>query len=241
VGRLIANMIGRNEGTRYLPEVLGHLAPLVDEIIFTDDKSDDNTVEVVRNAGCTVYESIWDRPMFTEHEGKLRQQAWWNLENHAEVGDWILAIDCDEKLYETFPDVTIRSLMGHKGFDVINIQFVHMWSRTHFRVDKLWKPTNSQRLFRFQEDGRYRARRLACGAEPGYVINAIRSGRYLKESGLVMQHLGYVSDEDKQNKHDRYMELDKGEFHNIDHLNSILDPTPSLVEWTLDRRDAGVA
>jgi hypothetical protein len=48
-----------------------------------------------------------------------------------------------------------------------------------------------------------------------------------------MQHLGYARDEDKVIKHKRYMSIDKGEFHNIQHIESIVDPNPVLVNWNL--------
>jgi hypothetical protein len=46
-----------------------------------------------------------------------------------------------------------------------------------------------------------------------------------------MQHLGYILDEDKQIKHERYTEIDGGEFHNLSHINSILDTNPVLIDW----------
>jgi glycosyltransferase involved in cell wall biosynthesis len=231
--KIVANMIGHNEADRYLPDVLKHLRPLVDEIVFTDDASTDNTLEVAQEFGAHAYKSLWKEPMFKVNEGRLRQTSWWNMENHAEEGDWILAIDCDEKLYETFDKIKMRDLIQEKEYDVINIKFVHMWSNTHFRVDKLWAPTDSQRLFRYQQGARYKNRNLACGAEPMYVIKALKNGRYLRNSGLMMQHLGYAAEGDKALKHERYMELDKGKYHNIDHLNSIIDKEVELVEWKL--------
>lgn len=231
--RLIGNMVARNEADRYLPEVLEHLSGIVDEIVFSDDASTDNTLNIAKQYGAHTYSSPWDHSMFSENEGQLRQWSWANLSQHAQDGDWILAIDADEKLYETFPGVTVRDLMMSDAF-IINIKFVHMWSDTHFRVDKLWKPTNSQRMFRYRRGAVYRNRRLACGAEPTYVMEMMRfKNNYLVDSGLVMQHLGYVKDEDKRMKYDRYMTLDKGEFHNIDHLTSIMDKNPELVEWDM--------
>jgi len=227
--KLIAQMIGKDEADRFLTEVLEHLRPMVDEIIFTDDASSDNTGEIAASFGAHLHRN--ESCMFVKHEGLLRQRAWERLSEHAEVGDWVLAIDCDEKLYTTLPDITIRDLMVESNYDVINIEFIHMWNEDHFRIDKLWKPTGSSRLFKYKEGGKFTGRALACGSEPTYVGEAVRRRRYMFHSGLVMQHLGYVRDEDKQAKYDRYMELDKGKFHNIDHLKSILDPNPTLAKW----------
>jgi len=231
MAKIIANMIGRNESGRFLKEVLAHLRPLVDVIVFTDDASDDNTLEIAKEYGDYVYASPWDDPMFTRNESVLRTKSWHNMEQHAEEGDWILAIDCDEKLFNVKNDASLKEICNNTTAKVINIKFVHMWSPTHFRVDKLWKPTNSSRLFRYQAGGEYRNSALACGAEPTYVVKNVMNRSYMIDSGLVMQHLGYQRDEDKTAKYERYMELDKGKFHNIDHLSSIIDPEPVLVEW----------
>jgi hypothetical protein len=53
----------------------------------------------------------------------------------------------------------------------------------------------------------------------------------MMNTGLVMQHLGYVRDEDKKAKYDRYMKIDGGDFHAMNHIQSIMDPDPTLVEW----------
>ncbi len=95
--KIIAQMVGRNEASKYLPRVLERLKNQVDEIVFTDDCSDDNTADIASNFA-HVYKT--PKPMFTVHEGRLRKYAWLNLENHASEGDWIIAIDCDEMLYD---------------------------------------------------------------------------------------------------------------------------------------------
>jgi glycosyltransferase involved in cell wall biosynthesis len=227
--KLVANMVGRNESGRYLKEVLEHLGHIADEIVFTDDCSDDDTAEIAASCGANVYRM--PEPMFGTHEGVLRNSSWKNLSNHAEIGDWILAIDCDEKLWAERPNVDIRELMRRSDVDVINIKFFHMWNETHFRVDKAWAPTNSSRMFRYFLGGQFVDRRLACGSEPNYVQTLMRRGRYLLDSGLIMQHLGYVRDEDKQAKYERYMNLDGGDFHARAHLESIIDPNPTLELW----------
>lgn len=228
---LIAQMIGRNEADRHLEEVLIHLRPIVDAIVFTDDCSEDNTLEIARKYGDFVYES--EEPLFTVDEGRLRNNAWRNLQNHAVIGDWILAIDCDEKLWATNPKLSLDKLMRQEQYDVINIRFYHMWNETHYRVDKLWAPTNSSRLFRYYLGGHINDRKMASGSEPQYVQTLIRRGKYMVDSGLIMQHLGYVRDEDKIAKHARYTEHDGGDFHAGAHIESIVDENPTLMEWVL--------
>lgn len=220
-------MIGRNEANRFLEDVLKHLSTQVDKIIFTDDCSDDNTLEIASKYAETF---STPRPMFTEHEGQLRAFAWGNLSKFAKMGDWIIAIDCDEKLFH-IENLDIRSALASSPFDVVNVRFYHMWNEYQYRVDKLWTPTNSSRIFRFMEDGGFLNRKLACGSEPTYVRDWINKRNFWTNSNLVMQHLGYIRDEDKTAKWERYSQLDGGQFHNLNHINSIIDENPVLIDW----------
>lgn len=224
---IYAQMIGRNESSRFLEEVLSRLTEQVDKIIFTDDCSTDNTPEIAAK-----YAEVFQTPeqLFNVHEGKLRAFAWGNLEKFAKVGDWIIAIDCDEKLYHT-QDLAIREVLKSSPYDVVNVRFYHMWNETQYRVDKLWTPNNSSRIFRYLDNGGFLNRKLACGSEPSYVVEWLRRKNYWVNSNLVMQHLGYIRDEDKVAKYERYSQLDGGEFHQLNHINSIIDKDPVLINW----------
>jgi len=224
---IIAQMVGKNESKRFLEPVLQRLSEQVDKIIFTDDCSDDNTPEIASKY-CEVF--VNEKSMFSEHEGMLRASAWGNLENFASVGDWIIAIDCDEMLYHV-NDKSIRDVLKVSPYDVVNVRFYHMWNETQYRVDKLWAPNSSSRIFRFKEHGGFYNRKLACGSEPSYVVDWVKQRNYWVDSGLAMQHLGYSRDEDKEAKFERYSHLDGGEFHNLDHINSIVDKNPVLIDW----------
>lgn len=228
--KIIAQMVGRNESKKYLLQVLERLKNQVDEIVFTDDCSDDNTMEIASNYA-HVYKT--PKPMFVVHEGRLRTYAWLNLENHASDGDWIVAIDCDEMLYSSL-DITktdIKQILNSSSKDVINVRFYHMWNENQYRVDKFWAPNNSTRIFRFVSGGSFRNKALACGSEPTYAIDWQGQKNYWKESTLVMQHLGYIKDEDKIAKYVRYSQLDGGNFHSLNHINSIIDANPVLINW----------
>lgn len=225
---IIANMIGRNEANSYLKPVLERLSKQVDLIVFTDDASDDDTPEIAESYGAKVFRM--PEPTFRVHEGRIREQSWQNLESVLPSQDaFILAIDCDEQLFETRYE--LRDLVKQDNYWVINIEFYHMWNETQFRVDKAWRPHQSTRLFRYMPDGHFLDRQLACGSEPTYVQQLIRSGLYLRESGLAMKHLSYIRDEDKKAKFQRYSEIDGGAFHANDHILSIMDSNPSLYDF----------
>jgi glycosyltransferase involved in cell wall biosynthesis len=228
--KIIAQLIGRNEEKRYLEEVLERLSNQVDLIIFTDDCSTDNTFSLAKKY-CITYRT--QEQLFSKHEGQLRANAWGNLSEHAELGDWIVAMDCDEMLYKKndLDSLSIEDILKKSEFDVINVKFYHMWNQFQYRQDKLWAPTNSSRIFRFIENGGFLNRKLACGSEPSYVLEWLKQKNYWINSGLVMKHLGYQKDEDKISKYERYRELDNGQFHAESHINSILDKNPVLINW----------
>lgn len=228
--KVIAQIVGRNEESRFLKPVLDRLSKQVDEIVFTDDCSDDNTADIAKQF-CHVYKT--PEPTFQVHEGRLRTIAWSNLSKHANPGDWIIAIDCDEMLYikDDINQLNIKEVLSRSEKDVVNVRFYHMWNENQYRVDKLWTPNNSSRIFRFISDGVFLDKALACGSEPTYVSSWIRQRNFWINSGLIMQHLGYIFDEDKHKKYERYSKLDGGKFHNINHINSILDQNPVLINW----------
>jgi len=220
-------MVGKNESNRFLEPVLQRLSTQVDKIIFTDDCSDDDTAEIA-----SKYAEVFktDKTLFTENEGNLRSNAWRNLEKFAKEGDWIVAIDCDEMLYQD-RDLDLKYVLDQSPYDVVNVRFYHMWNETQYRVDKLWAPNNSSRIFRYRDNGTFFDKKLACGSEPTYVVQWVRQRNYFLHSGLMMQHLGYARDEDKVSKYNRYISIDKGEFHNLQHIESIMDTNFVLVNW----------
>lgn len=80
-------MIARNEETT-LPTALESVKGLADEVVIVDTGSEDRTVEVARSLGATVIEG-GDRT----HKAKERNHA-----ADASTGDWIVILDCDERV-----------------------------------------------------------------------------------------------------------------------------------------------
>jgi glycosyltransferase involved in cell wall biosynthesis len=119
---IYAQIIGRNESERFLEQVLERLSSQVDKIIFTDDCSTDNTPEIAAKYA-EVFSS--PEPLFEKHEGRLRAFAWGNLEKFARKGDWVIAIDCDEELYN-IENLEIKEVLSKSAYDVVNVRFYHI-------------------------------------------------------------------------------------------------------------------
>lgn len=230
----LAIMPVKNEANRYLKDVLAHLIGVVglENIFVYDDQSTDGTFEIISDFGICVARRGDDVSSFIQHEGRFRQWGWECFEEamRPEPGDWVLAIDADEMFYG-FERLPVLTRQEHVA--VLGVTFYHMWNETHFRVDKAWRPNRSSRLFRYYQGGTFADRQLACGSEPSYVLEMIRSGRVHWDTGLAMKHLGYMRDRDKREKHARYMAIDSGNFHSRCHIESIMDESPTLAPWTL--------
>ena len=225
---LCANMVVRNEADNYLERVLTRLSTQVDMICITDDCSDDNTVEVASSFDKVKIHSL-PKPMFSINEGELRQASWEWLESNIDQDEptFILAIDADEELYET--TYSLQRIINAERVEIANIMFFHMWNEYQFRIDGGWRPHGSTRLFRYHKGDEFLRRKIACGSEPIRIAESMRNPQFIRQhyvnnSGLAMKHLSYIKDEDKRKKHERYMSLDKGDFHALNHIQSIVDP-----------------
>jgi GT2 family glycosyltransferase/tetratricopeptide (TPR) repeat protein len=72
-----------------LPDCLGSVAEVADEIVVYDTGSTDRTVEMARAAGAVVVEGYWDDSFARARNAALA---------HA-TGEWVLSIDADEMLF----------------------------------------------------------------------------------------------------------------------------------------------
>jgi hypothetical protein len=134
-------------------------------------------------------------------------------------------------LIYTLDNSSIEQALKSSPYDVVNVKRYEMWNSDGYRVDKMWAPHNTMRIFRYNDGGVYLDKVLACGSEPTYVMQWVRNRNFWLDSGIIMQHLGYLRDEDKQAKYERYTTIDNGKFHNINHINSIKDQSAVLIPW----------
>ena len=221
---LIASMIVRNELGRYLPIVIPHLLAFCDEIRVRDDGSDDGTLEWLE-AQDRVHVSADPAPKFFEHEGRARNALLeWTLK-----GDptHVLAIDADEIVTDgqkiraaCETDIGGGSWSLHME-EVWNADARTMWTREdggwrQHGVGILWRVPHNLGSMRSPR-WRITDRKLACGREP----QAMR--RYTSvPTGSSVLHLGWLNQEQRAERHARYVEHDKGRFHNRKHLDSIM-------------------
>jgi glycosyltransferase involved in cell wall biosynthesis len=222
---IYALMVARNEENRFLKTVLERLSTQVDAIIFLDDCSTDNTLKIAEKYAI-VYQTTEN--LFIKDESMLRQQSWDCLSKHAKPGDWVVAIDADE-IITCVNEKNLKEELKMSPFDVVCVRRVELWDPLNIRVDKFWGPQFTHRIYRYSSGGVFVQRVLACGSAPMYVTDWLNRGNYWVYNSIRMVHLGYLRYEDRKEKYNRYMNLDAGKYHNLNHLKSILDEDPVLL------------
>ena len=220
VGHMI---VGPGEADRYLEKVLGRAVAAVDVMFVAVDPSAGDAERYIVD----TFTSHWAvlRSTWRDHEGRFRQEAWDAMREaiHLQEGDMVLIVDADELIHD--PEAVKRSIRARPGHK-LSITFYEMWSSNWFRVDGLWKPYNAHIVIPWRDGGRFLDRPLACGRQPTYVSDV---PPFAKSIGKIL-HYGYARPEDRRMKYERYMELDGGKYHNIDHLRSIVSD-PVLMQW----------
>lgn len=230
--RVLALTVGRNEADRYLEQMLENTAKWVDGHFFFDDQSTDGTVDIA-TYWCEIMVRPDGVPTFLEHEGRLRQFAWDRFVErmNPEVGDWVLAIDCDEFLVgNDHADLRLAAERAGKAnaifmpipevFDVAD----NGWP--FIRTDGFWGTIRGTRLFRWQPRGIFRDAPMGSGSEPTY---ATKPPHATDHGDVFLMHYGYARYEDQVAKHERYTRLVK-HGHADRHIQSIIEP-PTLKAW----------
>jgi len=90
-----------------LPDLFRSVAGVVDEIVFVDTGSTDNTVPIARAVGAKVVHHEW-KDDFADARNRALE---------ASTGDWILVLDCDERLAPGAGKVVRQAVEGG-GFDL---------------------------------------------------------------------------------------------------------------------------
>jgi glycosyltransferase involved in cell wall biosynthesis len=230
--RLIAHLVTRNEADRYLPQCLGWLGSIVDDVHVYDDASTDGTAGMCREFEAHVTVRAEGVPSFLEHEGRFRQAGWYAMEQAMQPDEetWIVVVDADEFLVARGGDEKLAIAADiceaqTLNMDAVVVKVAEVWAfaRTTplVRADGWWGKITAPRLVRWRPKAAFDDRREGGGSVPDYATARYKSER------LDLLHLGYTCEADRRTRHDRYS---KGRGHNPRHIDSIL-AAPDLRSW----------
>ncbi len=131
--KISACVISFNEEKK-IEDCLQSLAPLVDEIVVVDSESQDRTVEIARR--------FTDRVINQPFLGYVEQK---NFAVEQARHDWILSLDCDERISPELHAsiVAIKGRLGEQdGYRIARRTFyVYRW------INHCWYPDAKVRLF----------------------------------------------------------------------------------------------
>lgn len=220
-------MLVKNESNRYLVDVLMQLKLLCDRIVISDDKSDDDTVEICRKFTKEVY--INDESLWGVDEKKARQKLWDLTIKNAKHGDFIICLDADEMFDDKHIDYIKYLLNTVQGVDGIGFRLFDMWNDTHYRFDRYWQANLHYWCMCIRYDDRnyiWHDKKLHCGRFPA------NASQRMLPTLIPIKHMGWSKKEDRIKKYNRYMYIDpNGKNGILEQYKSILDENPNLIKF----------
>lgn len=227
--KITLSMIVKNEEGRYLKQMLNSLKGHIHEAVIIDDASSDNTInmcrEILKDIPLHIIKN--EKSMFGS-EVELRKKQW--NETIKTNPDWILNLDADEILEESFWK-NAQNLIDDEKYDFYCFRLYDMWNETHYREDKYWNAHSIYRpfLMRYQPDFNYTWNETPqhCGRFP---MNTFSFPKATSE--FRVKHLGWATQEDRIEKFKRYAILDPNAIYGIkEQYDSIIDTNPNLIKW----------
>lgn len=229
--KLVASLITRNEHARYLKPCVEHLRAFCNQIRVLDDASTDGGFDWLAYQPKVEVLQL-PAPRFFEHEGRARQALiQWTLE---EQPDWVLSLDADE--FVSDGAVLRRAIANRPSNDALSLEICEVWNadadHLWIRQDGGWRSHPLTCLWYYRQGGSYQMldKQLACRRVPRQVLEI----RNVRRSGVDLLHFGWTDPETRQQRYDRYMQIDAGKFHARTHLQSIMWPENKM---RLERRD----
>ncbi|MBN1480228.1 glycosyltransferase family 2 protein [candidate division KSB1 bacterium] len=131
--KISACIISFNEEKK-IEDCLKSVRPVVDEIIVIDSNSSDKTVEIAKKYTERVY--------LQDFLGHVEQK---NLAVSRSTNEWVLALDCDERLSPELQQSILRIKDNLARFDAYRVSrktfYVYRW------LNYIWRPDKKVRLF----------------------------------------------------------------------------------------------
>jgi glycosyltransferase involved in cell wall biosynthesis len=215
---IIGSMVVKNEVDRYLQASLTRLLECCHKVFVVDDQSDDDSADLAREMGCTVWVRDDATPSFKENESAFRQAAWSVMGTTLKLKDrdWILSLDADECFLGTFNKN--KELVRQADHRVcFSLPVPEAWSVNpiQVRTDGYWNNNYSRRFARYDKNRKFLDATMGCGSVPYHTGPSTELASHM---GIL--HFGYADEEDRKKKYEFYHNRIHG--HSNSHIESIL-------------------
>jgi glycosyltransferase involved in cell wall biosynthesis len=229
----------RNEANidRWFKDFLNQMNCLCDRLVFLDDNSTDNTIDIIERSRLKKEIEIYKNKecLWETNEVVARKDLWNKTIEKCNQSDWILCLDCDELISKEHFDYVKYCFRYLSTYPIANIdglafKLFDMWNKTHYRFDKWWTGHLRHWCFavRYNKDKEYKWKetKLHCGRFP------LNSSCKMYPSLIPVKHMGWSNKEIRKIKYERYMKIDGNKQDGlIGQYKSILDENPNLVEF----------
>lgn len=220
--KLIGLTLLGNEEKR-APPFLAHATSFVDEIVVLGDAPKDKTPEICRSyQNLRYHDSGYEASIFAQGFGmsRLYEDLWELLRRYAKAGDWILALDVDQRLNDRFLQA-LRRRQELLSYDWIGSRLLDLWEPGYYRCDGYWSPLVA-RLFRFKDVAYGRKMTRHASNLPAYLDSEKNGVTY---EDFHIYHDGWIlSPEERLKKQAFYLSLDVPGSINYQHAASITKP-----------------
>jgi len=136
-------VITKNEESN-IAKCINSLKNVADEIVLVDTGSEDNTIQIAKELGASVYSHTWEND-FSKARNKALEHA---------TGDWIIFLDADEYFSEdSIPKVrlVIQNVDSNQNIEGIQCELININPDNN----KLLDSSHVLRIFRNKEHFRY--------------------------------------------------------------------------------------
>lgn len=186
---------------RWLGRVLESMLPACDRILLFNDHSKDETAAIARSFEKVC---VFDSPFEGVEEVRDKNFLLDRLEESAEPGDMVLAIDGDEEIAGGGCNVIRETAAKPEGADSYQFRVLYLWnSESQVRVDGVYRNFHRPSLFRFRRGVRFHSG-TACGFHCGNVPQP----RSTERLDVKLLHYGYMHKADRLRKWEFYNKLD---------------------------------
>ncbi len=226
--RLIVLLQAKNE-ERYLPGWLRNIEAAVDGIIALDDGSTDRTADLL-SAHPKLLELIRNKPGL-EWDERANQTALVQA-GRKHGADWLLCLDADERMEQTFIR-RAREILHQADADGVQALQFHLrdlWNQPHqYRVDGIWGRKSLTRLFK-NVPGHKRSdpRKLHRFWIPMEIVANFE--KLSRHCGLNIYHLSMMSAHDRRARVEKYERLDPQHLYQPIGYRYLEDETQLTVE-----------
>lgn len=220
----IVSMLQLRDCVGRIDKMLTQVSNVSDEIVILDHASIDDTGIKAKAYPKVKIVLQEDNPNWAEVEMKNKQRL---LESALALNpDWLFWLDSDELISKPLLEKLRKLPEENPTVIMFGFAEINFWnSEKQYRTDSGWYPAWTQRLIKANPFLHY-TQRIGIGPKNSFVPEGIRinKGETLLIEDLPILHYGYIDQEMRTRKYNKYIELDNDfEYIKLERYKRIID------------------